>query len=444
MPLSALTRFESPMITRIKAQHDLSGYPGGLVIIARATLAGEPVEDATLLVGRPASSASRRLSRASKIDYRPYDTLVSVLRVYFYCLHLYLLSRFLTSLWLTIDSETAKSLRSAPRVLHLSCVVHRKMGNRNSSRSPTSDEICRALALVEDPQARKFFAKLRLQNEAQASRLAKTAGVYPASLQLKDGGVQCNTAPEYVIASGGFGDLFKGKLGSQTVSAKAPRFYSSQGERNLIIQHMSDMSNGLSYFHELGIIHADLKGSNVLISATGRALLADFGASRVDMTVASTTVACTLTTYWMAPELFESEGAPKSTKASDVWALAGTCYEALTGKYPFADKFPREVALLQAFCENRAGIPTEPAYLSVLEAQVWAQLKKCWNYRPVDRPSADGMRRFFHGLIYVDKRPSPNAEMKRNYKEVGKVKAKAVIDYKVVNEVVTRMEREVS
>ncbi|KAI5991388.1 kinase-like domain-containing protein [Pisolithus albus] len=40
-----------------------------------------------------------------------------------------------------------------------------------------------------------------------------------------------------------------------------------------------DIAHGLNYLHDSGIVHGDLKGTNVLVSRTGRALVTDFGFS---------------------------------------------------------------------------------------------------------------------------------------------------------------------
>ncbi|KIK25089.1 hypothetical protein PISMIDRAFT_82331, partial [Pisolithus microcarpus 441] len=41
-----------------------------------------------------------------------------------------------------------------------------------------------------------------------------------------------------------------------------------------------DIVHGLNYLHNSGIVHRGLKGTNVLVSRTGRALVTDFGFSR--------------------------------------------------------------------------------------------------------------------------------------------------------------------
>ncbi|KAF8718912.1 kinase-like protein, partial [Rhizoctonia solani] len=87
---------------------------------------------------------------------------------------------------------------------------------------------------------------------------------------------------------------------------------------NLCIQ----ICDGLSFMHQIGIIHGDLKGANVLISDDGVPVLADFGNSLyADQTLkfTQTTSVNSLTVGWAAPELLFDSGVP--SKEADVYSL---------------------------------------------------------------------------------------------------------------------------
>ncbi|KAG6905130.1 hypothetical protein DXG01_004669, partial [Tephrocybe rancida] len=104
-----------------------------------------------------------------------------------------------------------------------------------------------------------------------------------------------------------------------------------------------NVGNGLTYLHENGIIHGDLKGPNILVDDVGRACLADFGISSIsDLQIVAWTTQSSGTvkggsTRWQAPELFaigdsdmadeEAEAAVKNTMASDVYALGCVFFE---------------------------------------------------------------------------------------------------------------------
>ena len=79
--------------------------------------------------------------------------------------------------------------------------------------------------------------------------------------------------------------------------------------------------------HSEYVIHGDLKGANVLIDDDGKALLCDFGLSRIKADVNSRSIAgSTLvgSLNWMAPELFKGE---ILQFPCDVYSFAMTMFE---------------------------------------------------------------------------------------------------------------------
>ncbi len=99
-----------------------------------------------------------------------------------------------------------------------------------------------------------------------------------------------------------------------------------------IIEQVAD---ALDIAHEAGLVHRDVKPSNVLVATRrGRdfAYLIDFGIARsLDSTSLSHTGAVVGTLAYMAPERFEREGDHRG----DVYALACVLHTALTGRPPF-------------------------------------------------------------------------------------------------------------
>jgi len=104
-----------------------------------------------------------------------------------------------------------------------------------------------------------------------------------------------------------------------------------------------DLCAALDYCHAQGVVHRDVKLNNVLLDAAGRAVLSDFGISRIfdpavrnELQVTTTFVEGETTgtrpvmgTYWyLAPEL--RRGA-EATAASDWYALGVTFFRLLTG-----------------------------------------------------------------------------------------------------------------
>jgi tetratricopeptide (TPR) repeat protein len=100
---------------------------------------------------------------------------------------------------------------------------------------------------------------------------------------------------------------------------------------------------GLAHLHDAGIVHRDVKPSNVLFAADGTAKLADFGLLRPlggdrDLTRTGLTVG---TPAYMSPEQIRGE---ELTAASDLYALGVTLYELLAGRQPFVAVSSLEVA----------------------------------------------------------------------------------------------------
>ncbi|MCA8948499.1 MAG: protein kinase [Planctomycetes bacterium] len=102
------------------------------------------------------------------------------------------------------------------------------------------------------------------------------------------------------------------------------------------------LADALESVHAHGIVHRDVKPSNILIRPDGRALLVDFGLCRVDADPALTRSGGMLgTPGYMAPE--QAADARAADARSDGFALAATLYEALTLRRAFDGSSDAEV-----------------------------------------------------------------------------------------------------
>ena len=91
------------------------------------------------------------------------------------------------------------------------------------------------------------------------------------------------------------------------------------------------IANGLAFAHSRGIIHADMKPSNVLLDQNDVPKICDFGIARTPMEESESPLLFA-TALYVAPE--RVEGRPASV-ASDVYGLGLVLYEMLVGKPPF-------------------------------------------------------------------------------------------------------------
>ncbi len=112
--------------------------------------------------------------------------------------------------------------------------------------------------------------------------------------------------------------------------------------RDLVMQIIAGVSRGLVNAHSKGIIHADLKPSNVFLTNDGVVKLLDFGIARAvkssgeesaDKTLFDPQLLGALTPSYASMEMFNNQGEPDPR--DDIYGLACLSYELLSGQHPF-------------------------------------------------------------------------------------------------------------
>lgn len=152
---------------------------------------------------------------------------------------------------------------------------------------------------------------------------------------------------------------------------------------------------GLAAAHERGLVHRDVKPSNILLPGDGGVKLADFGIATIADPSATLTSAGQVigTPRYLPPEC---AGGQRATPASDVYSLGAVLYECLAGKAPFDAETPVAIAV----AHRNEPVPSLTAAAPQTPPAVASVIERALTKEPADRYS-DGaeMREALAGAV---------------------------------------------
>jgi tRNA A-37 threonylcarbamoyl transferase component Bud32/tetratricopeptide (TPR) repeat protein len=133
----------------------------------------------------------------------------------------------------------------------------------------------------------------------------------------------------------------------------------------LCARWVRELAHGLGAAHERGLVHRDVKPSNVFVDRAGRPVMLDFGIAAQNAAEKLTATQTTLGTPWyMAPEQLAAAGLGEAKPTLDVYGLGATLYHLLAGRTPYEGDVAQVLAALQTrdpapLASLRPGLPRD-------------------------------------------------------------------------------------
>ncbi|GAX79527.1 hypothetical protein CEUSTIGMA_g6968.t1 [Chlamydomonas eustigma] len=176
-------------------------------------------------------------------------------------------------------------------------------------------------------------------------------------------------------------DMYPGSLAGY-IAHRAGR----QLGRIVAAEFARDIAKGLRELHELGIVMQDLRPDKILITKKGRAVISDFGISRIVHSrvygVGAAELNQPASYHYMAPELMKTEG-PAVGPSADIWALACCFIHLVSGEAPLSTLDPLQI--MDKVCVQKQG-PELPEDMPLPDL-----VSTCLQHEPAVRPPASVM-----------------------------------------------------
>jgi tRNA A-37 threonylcarbamoyl transferase component Bud32/outer membrane biosynthesis protein TonB len=134
-----------------------------------------------------------------------------------------------------------------------------------------------------------------------------------------------------------------------------------------VVRVMEQLLGALAYAHERGVVHRDMKPSNVFVLRDGTIKVVDFGLARIEASNLTETGTLLGTPAYMSPEQFL--GLPADAR-SDIFSVGVMLYQMLTGDRPFTGS---PSTIMQKVLRQD---PVEPSVLNPTLSAAWDDLVK--------------------------------------------------------------------
>ncbi len=226
-----------------------------------------------------------------------------------------------------------------------------------------SDGAVVALKLLKQRLGEDETFRARFVHEARAARHVEHDHVVPV-LDAGEAGGTSYLVAEYV-AGGSLEDRLREEGALPIVEA---------------LRIGAEVATGLDALHRGGLVHRDVKPSNLMLYEDGRAAITDFGLAKGPAYTVLTKPGQVMGTLdYLAPELIRGEAATPST---DIYAFGCVVYECITGAPPFGGK-----SLFEIGTAHLNASPPDPGEtrVEVTPSLSWALLKAL-EKDPAQRP----------------------------------------------------------
>lgn len=168
---------------------------------------------------------------------------------------------------------------------------------------------------------------------------------------------------------------------------------------------IKDISSGLEYLHNYGIMHLDIKPANILLDSQGHYVISDFGLShRATSLIHAYDKAKTIGgAAYMSPERFAPN--TRIDIYSDIWSLGVSIYELVTGELPFHGWGGQ-----QQLCDRILSLQCDKCSKKLRNL-----IDACINPHPQNRPSATEIIALADSIITGNDNASPLFEITSDY-----------------------------